>query len=83
MRCFRPTQELSKDGRSADPNSGFSACARLGAGMLDLTRGSTKNIANYAGIGASDGWSEKGYHPSAGRALWGYFMFWSNTTAAV
>ena len=79
---LRPTQELSKDGRSADPDSGFSACASYGAGMLDLTRGSTKNIANYAGIGASDGWSEKGYHPSAGRALWGYFMFWSNTTAA-
>lgn len=74
--------ELSEDGRSADPNTGFSACASFGAGMLDLTRGTSKNIAAYAGFGGSAGWTDKGYDPSADMALWGYFMFWSNTTAA-
>ena len=73
--------ELSVDGHSSDPKSGFSACAQLGAGTVDLTRGSTKNLQNFAAYGGSTGWTEKGYKPADGTALWGYFMFWSNTTA--
>lgn len=72
--------ELSKDGHSADPNTGFSACAKFGGGMIDLTRGTSSNLQSYAGLGASAGWTEKGYQPSAGTPMWGYFMFWSNTT---
>ena len=74
--------ELSADGRSSDPSSGFKACASLGGGMIDLTRGSSKNLQSVAAYGASTGWTEKGYQPADGTALWGYFMFWSNTTAA-
>ena len=73
--------ELSEDGRSSDPNTGFSACANYGAGAIGLKKGSSKNVANYVAFGESAGWTEKGYDPSAGTALWGYFMFWSNTTS--
>lgn len=74
--------ELSADGHGSDPDSGFSACASFGAGMIDLTRGTTNNLDATAAYGSSTGWSEKGYHPEDGKALWGFFMFWSNTTAA-
>ena len=64
----------------SDPNTGFSACANYG-GAIGLKKGSSKNVANYVAFGESAGWTEKGYDPSAGTALWGYFMFWSNTTS--
>ena len=74
--------ELTQDGSGSDPSSGFKACASLGGGMVDLTRGTTKNIEATAAYGGSTGWSEKGYNPAGSMPFWGYFMFWSNTTAA-
>ena len=63
-------------------STGFKACASLGGGMLDLTRGTSKDLQANAAYGASTGWTEKGYKPADGTAMWGYFMFWSNVTAA-
>ena len=72
--------ELSADGRSSDPSSGFRACASFGGAEVDLTRWTSKNLQAFAAYGRSTGWTEKGYKPADGTALWGYFMFWSNTT---
>ena len=74
--------ELTQDGSGSDPSSGFKACASLGGGMVDLTRGTTKNLEATAAYGGSTGWSEKGYNPAGSMPFWGYFMFWSNTTTA-
>jgi hypothetical protein len=73
--------ELLKDGTTSDPHTGFMACASLGGGMLDLTRGTTPNMDAFATFGASNGWSESGYDPHASTAMWGQFIFWSNSTA--
>ena len=68
--------ELRKKGHTE-----FVACASLGGGMLDLTGGTTPNMDAFAAYGQSNGWSESGYDPHASIALWGQFIFWSNSTA--
>jgi hypothetical protein len=63
-------------------STGFKACASFAGGSVDLTRGTSKDLQSNAAYGMSTGWTEKGYKPADGTALWGYFMFWSNVTAA-
>ena len=75
--------ELREDGKSSDPNTGFVGCASYGGGMLDLTRGHTPNMDVFVGFGSSNGWGEKGFDPHATPALWGQYVFWSNSTSAV
>ena len=76
LRCL---QELSKDGSSSDPDSGFTACVTYNGAAVDLTRGNTQDLVGYGHYGESIGWTEKGYQPSSA-ALWAYAMFWSNAT---
>ena len=73
--------ELLKNGTASNPTTRFMACASLGGGLLDLTRAATPNMGDFAVFGASTGWSESGYNPHASTAMWGQFIFWSNSTA--
>ena len=75
--------ELLKGGSASDPRTGFVACASLGGGMLDLTRGTTPNMDAFASYGGSSGWNESGYDPHASTAMWGQFIFWSNSSTTV
>ena len=72
--------ELIEDGTASDPDSGFEACAAVGGGLIDLTRGTTSKIAPLAFYGQGNGWNESGYFPKANGALWGQFIFWSNSS---
>merc|ERR1711966_483969 len=58
--------ELLPDGTS-DPNSGFEGCLS-GPGTLDISRGTTHNLAAYANYGSN----------SVSKAFWANLVFWSN-----
>jgi hypothetical protein len=74
--------ELLPDGKSSNPDSGFAVCASFGAGMLDLTRGTTSNLGITAAFGGSAGWTAKGFDKKMFGVLWGQFVIWSNSTTA-
>ena len=74
--------ELLPGGKSSDPDSGIVGCAAFSGSTLDLTRGSSNNLAITANYGGSAGWTANGFDEKRAGLLWGQFIFWSNTTTS-
>ena len=73
--------ELTTDGTSSDPDSGFVACAAEAGGMLDLTRGTTSKIDTTVIFTSSTGWNASGFDPLKVGTIYGNYVYWSNETA--
>ena len=73
--------EIVPGGKSSDPDTGIVGCTAFSGGALDLTRGSSNNLAITAAFGESAGWTENGFDGKKVGLMWAQFIFWSNTTA--
>ena len=73
--------ELTSDGKSSDPDSGFVACAAEAGGLIDLTRGSTSKLDTFAVYSQSTGWNASGHFPAKTGNLYASVVIWSNSTA--
>ena len=74
--------ELLSGGKSSDPDTGIVGCTSFSGTTLDLTRGSSNNLAITVAYGGSAGWTANGFDGNKSGLIWAQFIFWSNSTTS-